>query len=142
MKGSSCVRPVAKWGRLGWTMCLLVVLGLLVGIGGCTRAFYRRAADNEVNDILAEKDKIPGCKIEQFHVYSDPRARFADPTNPDRPPMPPDDDDAYKLTPHPQHPGTAGVGRVEGTAYLEIIKAWDEQNRAQRAREAEGASEK
>jgi hypothetical protein len=125
-------------------MCLLAVLGLLAGIGGCTRAFYRRAADNEVNDILAEKDKIPGCKIEQFHVYSDPRARFADPSNPDRPPMPPDDDDAYKLTPHPQQPGKAGVGNVEGTAYLEIIKVWDQQSRAQRRHEAEaeGAMEK
>jgi hypothetical protein len=119
-------------------MCLLVVLGLVAGIGGCTRAFYRRAADNEVNDILAEKDKIPGCKIEQFHVYSDPRARFADPSNPDRPPMPPDDDDTYKLSPHPQHPGKAGVGTAEGTAYLEIIKAWDAQNRAQREAEGEG----
>jgi outer membrane protein TolC len=108
------------------------LLCLLAGIDGCTRAFYRRQADNEVNDILAEKDRYADWKIEQYHVYPDPRARFADPTNPDRPPMPPDDEATWKLSPHPQYPGCPGVGMVEGTGYLEMIKVWDEQNRAER----------
>src|SRR5215469_15895180 len=95
-----------RWGFAGRRLlCLLVSLGLLAGFGGCTRAFYRKAADREVEDILAEKDKYPAWRIEQFHVYPDPRARFADPTNPDRPPMPPDDPAAYCLSPHPQRPG-------------------------------------
>jgi Outer membrane efflux protein len=112
---------------------VLAVIGLLAGIDGCTRAFYRRQADNEVNDILAEKDRYPQWKIEQYHVYPDPRARFADPTNPDHPPMPPDDEATWKLSPHPQAPGYNGVGSVEGTGYLEMIQAWDVQNRAERA---------
>jgi hypothetical protein len=118
---------------------ILALLLLLVTAGGCTRRFFRNAADREVNDILAEKDKYGDWKIEQYHVYPDPRARFADPTDPDHPPMPPDDEAAWKLAPHPQYPGHSGVGTMEGTAYLEMIKTWDEQNRAERktAEEAE-----
>ena len=78
----------------------------------------------------------PAWKIDQYHVYPDPRARFADPTNPDRPPMPPDDPGAWDLSPHPQNPGHAGVGTVEGTAYLEMIKTWNDQNRAERGASA------
>ncbi|MBI1830288.1 MAG: hypothetical protein HYR84_02420, partial [Planctomycetes bacterium] len=111
----------------------LVLVGLFLTLGGCTRSYYRRSADREVNDILAEKDKIPECKIEQMHVYPDSRARFADTTNPDHPPMPPDDEAAWKLSPHPQKPGHhAGVAQVWGTGYLDIIKTWDAENRAAR----------
>ena len=129
MSDQRCVRPAAKLGGLPRTVALLVLVGLLASVDGCTRAFYRHAADNEVNDILAEKDKYGPWKIDLYHVYPDPRARFADSTNPDRPPMPPDDEATDRLSPHPQQPGHAGVGRVEGTGYLEIIKAWDNQNR-------------
>jgi hypothetical protein len=119
--------------RTGYRMLgLSLALALLAGFVGCTRSFYRKAADKEVYDILAEKDRYPAWKIEQFHVYPDPRARFADPTNPDRPAMPPDDEAAWNLSPHSQQPGHAGVGNVEGTAYLEILKTWDKDNRAQR----------
>jgi hypothetical protein len=114
-----------------FTLVALLLL-LLLTAGGCTRNFFRNAADREVNDILAEKDKYGDWKIEQFHVYPDPRARFADPTDPDHPPMPPDDEAAWKLAPHPQYPGCEGVGTVQGTAYLEMIKTWDEQNRKER----------
>jgi len=132
MKNRSWIRASAK--AVGWRQPLFVLalVGLLAGIDGCTRVFYRRQADNEVNDILAEKDRYPQWKIEQYHVYADPRARFADPTNPDRPPMPPDDEAAWKLNPHPQYPGRSGVGTVEGTGYLEMIKTWDDQNRTER----------
>jgi len=109
---------------------MLLVL-CVAGIGGCTRAFYRNSADREVNDILKEKDKYPDWKIEQYHVYCDPRARFANPgDNPDRPQMPPDDEAAWKLSPHSQKPGHKGTGVIEGTGYLEMIKLWDAQNRA------------
>jgi hypothetical protein len=130
-----CART--RWLRQGAFMLLLV--GFVAGIDGCTRAFYRDNADREVDDILHEKDKYPQWKIEQYHVYPDARARFADPTDPDHPPMPPDDEAAYKLNPHPQAPGRAGVGSVEGTAYLEMIKVWDEQNRAEITAKAEQA---
>ena len=84
-----------------------LAIGAMVGAAGCTRSFYRQSADREVNDVLAEKDQYPQWKIEQFHVYADPRARFSDPTNPDRPPMPPDDEAAWNMSPHPQNPSWA-----------------------------------
>ena len=116
-------------GRYRRAIWVSLAVGLIAGAGGCTRNFYRQSADREVNDILVEKDKYPAWKIEQYHVYPDPRARFADPTNPDRPPMPPDDEAAWAVSPHPQKPHHRGVANVEGTAYLEMIKVWDEQNR-------------
>lgn len=109
-----------------------VLAWMVMGNSGCTRNYYRRQADRAVQDILREKDIYPEWKIEQMHVYPDPRARSADPTNPDFPPMPPDDDAAWKVSPHPQQPGKAGVGYVQGTAYLEMMKVWDAQTRAMR----------
>jgi hypothetical protein len=97
---------------------------------GCTRRFYRHQADHEVESVLGEKDVYPAWSIEQFHVYPDPRARFADPTNPDRPPKPPDDPAAQCLSPNPQKPGKAGVGKWEGTGYLTLLADWDAVNRS------------
>jgi hypothetical protein len=131
---------ICKWARSTWVrqaLLMLVIACFVAGIDGCTRAFYRKRADNEVNDILNEKNKYPEWQIEQYHVYPDPRARFADPTNPDHPPMPPDDEAAFNLSPHPQAPGHAGVATVEGTGYLEMLKVWDEQNRVEMKSAAE-----
>jgi hypothetical protein len=133
MRNLRDVRRGSTVNSLPRAVCALAVALLLAAIPACTRSFYRNCADKEVNDILAEKDKYPAWwKIQLWHVYPDPRARFADPTNPDRPPMPPDDPAADQLSPHPQQPGHAGVARVEGTGYLEIIKVWDAENREQR----------
>jgi len=111
-------------------MCILLG-GLTVAGGGCTRPFYRKQADKEVNEVLAEKDRYPNWAIEQYHVYPDPRARFADPTDPDHPPMPPDDPAAWDMSPHPQKPGKAGTAMVGGTGYLDLLALWDEQNRTE-----------
>src|SRR5581483_5687182 len=69
-------------------------------------------------------------------VYPDPRARFADDTNPDRPPMPPDDPGSRWLSPNPQTPGKAGVAWVEGTGYLNLLAEWNTLNRAAATAEA------
>src|SRR5204862_3312888 len=99
------------------------------------RPFYRKKADKEVAEILAQKDKYPDWAIENWHVYADPLARFADPTDPDHPPKPPDDPAAYDLSPNPQKPGKAGIARIEGTGYLELIAQWDRENRERAAKE-------
>ena len=95
-------------------LLLLTALGLVLAVAGCTRVYYRNQADQQVAAILTEKDKDPVWKVEQYHVYPDPRARFADPTCPDRPPMPYDDPGADALSPHPQNPGKAGVVNHRG----------------------------
>src|SRR6516162_8547885 len=109
---------------------LALAAGLLGEASGCSRRFYRKQADKEVEQVLAQKDKYPAWKIENWWVYPHPLARFADNTKPDRPPMPPDDPAAYDLSPNPQKPGHAGVARVEGSGYLDLIAAWDKENRA------------
>jgi hypothetical protein len=58
-------------------------------MGGCSRRDYRIAADAQVAAILNEKDAIYPYQLPPgAGVYPDPRARFADPTNPDCPRMP------------------------------------------------------
>ncbi len=44
--------------------------------------------------------------------------------------MPPDDPAAFDLSPNPQNPGKAGVGRLEGNGYLDLLARWDDENRA------------
>lgn len=96
---------------------------------GCTRRFFRSSADREVEDVITAKNCFDAWRVEQFHVYPDSRARFADPTNPDRPPMPTDDPAAKLLSPNPQKPPKAGVATLECTGYIDLLAGWDAQNR-------------
>src|SRR5262245_10993891 len=113
------VRKLGARGRFVRAGLCLTLAVLLAALGGCTRRFFRLRADQEVAAILHEKDQYPQWKLENYHAYPHPRARFADTTDPDRPPMPPDDPAAADLAPRPQKPGHAGVGWVEGTGYLD-----------------------
>jgi hypothetical protein len=128
-------------GRLGKLvragLCIMVASTMAVGGVGCTRPFFRKRADMEVANILTEKDQYPDWQIEQYHVYPDPRARFADDSNPDCPPMPPDDPAAKDLSPNPQKPGKAGVGLVAGQGYMDLLAQWNAENRAEAAAVAE-----
>ena len=112
--------------------CLLTLLLLpsLVAGPGCTRAFYRQWTDKEVHALHREKSQDARWNLDGYQVLPDPRARFADPTRADRPPMPPDDPAAQALSPNPQKPGKAGVGLVEGIGYLQLLDHWDRLNRA------------
>lgn len=110
--------------------------GLALSGWGCTRPYYRKAADEEVSEILGQKDKYPDWQIENWHVYPDPQARFADNSDPDRPPKPPDDPAAFCMSPNPQRPPKkAGVERLEGNGYLELMSRWDRENRERLAKE-------
>lgn len=121
---------LSTWQRLARNTAMMLSLCLLCASMGCTRRFFRDRADREVVEVLSQKDVVPDWKIENFHVYPDPRARFADPTNPDRPPMPPDDPAAKLLSPNPQKPPhRAGIAQVEGAGYLELLAAWNAHNR-------------
>ncbi|HZV03603.1 MAG TPA: hypothetical protein VE999_00805 [Gemmataceae bacterium] len=126
-----------------FVLSTLLMLGLLMSLSGCTRRFFRRRADAEVDEILAEKDKYPQWKINDYYVYPHPLSRFADPTDPDRPPMPPDDPAAWDMAPHPQRPWLKGYKYWQGTGYIELMRRWDTENRAkqeaQRAQQEEEA---
>jgi hypothetical protein len=125
---------LSRWRRL---FGLTLAAGLLVHAGGCTRNYFRQDADKEVSEVLAQKDKFPAWQIENWHIYADPRARFADNSDPDHPPKPPDDPAAYDMSPNPQRAGKPGVERIEGSGYLELMAQWDKENRARRAKQEE-----
>jgi hypothetical protein len=126
---------VGKRGKVRWVILALLAALVLGGTVGCTRNFFRRRTDAQVDEIFGEKDKYAQWRIEQFHVYPDPRSRFADWTNPDRPPRPPDDPAAYKLSPNPQGVPPSGIKYIEGTGYLDLMRAWDAENRARKEAE-------
>ena len=65
-------------------------LAALVVAAGCTRSFFRERADRDVEALLEEKGADPRWAVESWHIYPDPRARFADTDKPDHPKKPPD----------------------------------------------------
>lgn len=119
--------------RLVTTTCCLGVLLL----AGCSRERFRSRADNDVVGVISQKNIYPAWETKNWHVYPDPRSRFADSPYPDYPAFPGDDEAAWELSPNPQRPGRGGAGRIENDEYVRIIQAWDAQNRAEDAAEAE-----
>src|SRR5262245_60899032 len=102
MRVIPCARPLG--GDMGQPRRLLLMLALLLAATsatGCTRRFFRTYADKDVEALLTEKNVFEPWQIENWHVYPDPRARFADPSDPDHPPLPPDDPAAQYLSPNP-----------------------------------------
>ncbi len=116
-----------------WKRLLTVVAALVATLGGCSRQHFRERTDKDVEGVISQKNIFPDWKVENWHVYPDSRARFADApgAHPDFPPYPPDDYAAWVLSPNPQKPGRGGTGRYEGTGYLCQIEAWDALNRAE-----------
>lgn len=107
----------------------VALLALVFG-PGCARYNYRERADKDVTGVVSQKNVFPDWQVKKdWHVYPDPRARFADATNPDRPPYPPDDYAARLLSPNPQRPTKkSGVGRVDGDGYVALLEQWDAEN--------------
>jgi outer membrane protein TolC len=77
-------------------LAAILLIGLAI-TAGCTRAYYRRQADEEVNCIVDNKSLAVGSAPGQFRIDIDPRSRMYDGSNPDCPPMPPDDPASHQL---------------------------------------------
>ena len=74
---------------------------LMAGLAtGCSRTEYRLQADAEVYDAIAEKNVHSQWEIENYGIEMDPRSRFFEPFDPDRPPMPPDDPVSHEFMHH------------------------------------------
>jgi outer membrane protein TolC len=78
---------------------LLLVLVLLAA--GCTRAFYRRAADRETYRTLGQHMDETRWPVANIDIDAPPSSRLFDPFDPNRPPMPPDDPAAYTFMERP-----------------------------------------
>ncbi len=79
-----------------WAACFGLALALFAS-GGCSRQHYRVQADCEVHDLVAEKSNDPRWAVGDFSIDMDPRSRYFDPSDPDRPPMPPDDPASHQF---------------------------------------------
>ncbi|HCO93839.1 MAG TPA: hypothetical protein DIU00_07810, partial [Phycisphaerales bacterium] len=73
-----------------WVMLALLVSMVIVA-SGCSRTEHRLQADREAYDVIAERNVDPRWHADDYNIEIDPRSRYFDPCDPDRPPMPPDD---------------------------------------------------
>ncbi|MHB0956066.1 MAG: TolC family protein [Pirellulaceae bacterium] len=85
------ITMATRFPRSTQAVCVVLLVSIVV-LSGCTRRRYRLAADAQSYDLVAEKGAMnrqwdPG----PWSVYGDPRSRYFDECDPDRPPMPPDD---------------------------------------------------
>jgi hypothetical protein len=73
-------------------------MSLFCGLStGCQRAHYRIQAEDAVYDVVAGATANPRFEIPDYTIDIDSRSRLFDPTDPDFPPMTPDDPDAHRL---------------------------------------------
>jgi DNA-binding MarR family transcriptional regulator len=83
--------------RIGRIAAAMLLVTAMVSTLGCTRAYYRTQADDEVNCIIDHKSMAVGAEPGEFRIDVDPRSRMYDGDDPDCPPMPPDDPKSHEL---------------------------------------------
>lgn len=128
---SKQLRRVRRWSqrlkRLAPRGALMV--GLLAQFG-CGREFFRQWANLDVTEAVFEKSRDPRFRLEMFSIDPPAMSRFANPYDPDHPPAPPDDPAAEALSPVPQQPKFRLLVPMEGTGYIEMLEAWDQERKA------------
>ena len=77
----------------------LASVGLILLAAGCSRSWYRQQADHEAAELVAEKTLTANAPIENgpFSIVPGAESRLHDPTDPDHPPLPPDDPASHDL---------------------------------------------
>lgn len=78
--------------QIAWLPLSLSAL-MLVASSGCTRAWWRKQADDEVRETVAEKHGY----FDNVDVTPPPDSRLFDPFDPDCEPLPPDDPNSHQL---------------------------------------------
>lgn len=76
-----------------WVMPVLLV-SVVIAASGCSlkeRTEHRLQADREAYDVIAERNVDPRWHAADYSIEIDPRSRYFDPYDQDRPPMPQDD---------------------------------------------------
>jgi outer membrane protein TolC len=69
----------------------LLLAGVLLLTTGCSRSFYRRSADRETYQAVAQHSDEARWPIASPYITPPPQSRLYDPFDPDHPPLPPDD---------------------------------------------------
>jgi outer membrane protein TolC len=78
----------------GWWLGALL---LALAAGGCSRQYYRKQADADVYCLIGQKANDPRWNLTDYSIEPSPLSRMFDPTNPDCPPLPPDDPASHLL---------------------------------------------
>jgi hypothetical protein len=72
----------------------VLLISIVIGAGGCSHAGrkeHRVQADQEAYSVISERNADPRWHADDYSIEIDPRSRYFDPHDQDRPPMPPDD---------------------------------------------------
>lgn len=107
-----------RWARVA----MAALLGTTPALVGCGREFFREWADQDVTEAVFEKTRDPRWRMPVFTVDPPAMSRFADYSDPDRPPAPPDDPSTEALSPYPQKPHMRLMVPMEGTGYLDLLE--------------------
>ena len=75
----------------GRHISLVALTAIIIGLSGCSRAFYRVQADREVACIVNQTSHGTESVIPNLTIMPHPQSRMFSPGPPDCPPMPPDD---------------------------------------------------
>lgn len=85
-----------NWLKLSVQLsCVSLLTNAAILPMGCNRAHYRNRADQEVTNVINEKI-ADACSPAIQSIQVDRASRMFDPFNPDRPPMPEDDNTAHQ----------------------------------------------
>lgn len=102
---------------------MLLLLGLLAG---CGRAWYHRDADAETYPLIQNRTDSPAVRLGRTDLTPPLMSRLADPSNPDRPPQPPDDMDAHRFMVRPS--GLPGYGKWDRDGVADSVEppGWEQ----------------
>jgi len=114
--------------RFGAAPTLLALL--LATQPGCTREFFREWANQDVSEAVFEKSRDPRWRLDTFSVEPPAMSRFADYSDPEFPPAPPDDVAAEALSPKPQSPDNRLLVPMEATGYIDMLETWQRERDA------------
>ncbi|MDZ7619878.1 MAG: hypothetical protein U1E05_23000, partial [Patescibacteria group bacterium] len=84
-------------GLTARAIAALAIVGGLVALSGCSRAFYREQADYEAYSLIGCGAQGPGWELVDYSIDTSPHSRMFDPNCPNWPPMPPDDPTSNRL---------------------------------------------
>ncbi len=76
---------------------LLLAMMVLPAFSGCSRKFWREQAEGDTYRAISEKLTDERWQNPRMNLTPDPRSRFYDPYDPDKPPLPPDDPAAHQF---------------------------------------------
>ncbi len=84
--------------RIKLVACIVhsLLMFLLLAAGGCSRTEHRMKADQAAYDTIAERNQDPRWQADSYSIEMDPRSRYFEPYDQDRPPMPQDDPTSHQ----------------------------------------------